>query len=229
MDAKAGAHVLGPIGPYHSAIAFFAYRSGLSVEAALRLFKHQVFDALGYFDVWDAAAEQLLKNGRALSIDLSADLLRWTNRGCFMYSINHPKPRVLFDVARHLMAKADVPTAPIDFDNYVVDDLARGFIYPVYPEIAEFYGIEGSYIFKGAHFSLSIGIGNFWNLRRFVEECYGLYATRDRLELTNERVQGWLESAHTSEYLKAAAGESLAEGRDAACRHPNLALKRSVE
>jgi Polysaccharide biosynthesis enzyme WcbI len=199
------ARVGGPLGPYHSALAFFAYRAGLPVDAALRLFNRDVFDAVGYFDVWNEACDALLQEGQKFSLDFREDLLRWTRRGCFMYSIIHPKPFVFVDVARQLMEKAGIPVTPIDHDNYAVDDLVRGIVYPVYPDIAEFYGFSGSYIFKGAHFSLTHDVGEFWNLRQFITECYRFYATYRPNQLTNERIETWLGDAEARDFLLDAA------------------------
>jgi hypothetical protein len=195
----------GPLGPYHSALALFAYLAGLPVDSALRLFRREVFDTVGYFDVWNGASEALLKEGQKFSLDFSEDLLRWTRRGCFMYSSIHPKPYVFFDFARQLMRKAGVPTRPVNFDDYAVDDLVRGVVYPVYPEIGEFYGIPGSYVFKGANFSLGLGLGEFWDLRQFVSECYRVYAKYQPNQLTNERVQGWLDDPQTVNFLREVA------------------------
>jgi hypothetical protein len=207
---KGDAIINGPIGPYHSALAFFAHQVGLPVDAALRLFNREVFDTVGYFDVWNGAAEALIKEGQKFSLDFREDLLRWTRRGCFMYSSIHPKPYVFFDYARQLMQKAGIPTNPVNFDDYAVDDLARGVVYPVYPEIAEFYGIRGSYVFKGALFSFEQGLGEFWNLRQFVTNCYRDYAKYRPSQLTNERVQGWLDDGEISGFLR---GVARAEGR----------------
>jgi hypothetical protein len=203
--AKGDAPINGPIGPYHSALAFFAYRAGLTVDAALRLFNREVFDSIGYFDVWNGATEAFLKQGQEFSLDFREDLLRWSRRGCFMYSSLHPKPFVFFDFARQLTQKAGVPTRPINFDDYAVDDLVRGSVYPVYPEIAEFYGIQGSYIFKGAHFSFGTGLGEFWNLRDFVTDSYRAYAKYQLDQLANERVQDWLDDAEISGFLRSIA------------------------
>jgi hypothetical protein len=204
-QASGGATVAGPIGPYHSAIILFAYRAGLSADAALRLFEREVFEALGYFDVWDAASREFLKGAEAESLDLSADFLRWTRRGCFMHSINHPMLHVLYDITRHLFDKAGVPTSRIDVGRYVVDDLVFGPVYPVYPAIAEYYGIEGSYLFKGAYFDFENGVGNFWDLPRFVRDCYRVYAQYKPSQLANERVQGWLDDAEIASFLRGVA------------------------
>jgi Polysaccharide biosynthesis enzyme WcbI len=204
--AKAGPPINGPIGPYHSALAFFAYRAGLPVEAALRLFKREVFEIVGYFDVWNGATEALLDEGQRFALDFREDLLRWTRRGCFMYSSLHPKPFVFFDYARQLMRKAGIPMQMVNYDDYAVDDLVRGAVYPVYPEIAESYGIQGSYVFKGANFAFELRLGRFWNLREFVTDCYRTYAKYQADELTNERVQNWFEDAEISGFLRDVAG-----------------------
>jgi hypothetical protein len=204
--AKAGAPINGPIGPYHSALAFFAYRAGLPVDAALRLFKREVFESVGYFDVWNGAAEALLNEGQKFSLDFREDLLRWTRRGCFMYSSLHPKPFVFFDFARQLMQRAGAPTTPVNFDEYAVDDLVRGAVYPVYPEIAAHYGIQGSYVFKGAQFSFATGLGDFWKLREFVTDCYRGYAKYPPNQLANERVQSWFDDAEICGFLRDVAG-----------------------
>lgn len=200
--AKGDATINGPIGPYHSGLAVFAYLAGLPVEAALRLFNREVFETVGYFDVWNGATEALLKEGQRFSLDFREDLLRWTRRGCFMYSTIHPKPFVFLDFARQLMQKAGVPMQPINFDHYAVDDLVRGAVYPVYPAIGEFYGIQGSYVFKDAQFSFGKSVGKFLDLRQFVSESYQAYAKYRPNQLVNERVQGWLEDAEVSGFLR---------------------------
>jgi hypothetical protein len=211
--AKGDAMINGPIGPYHSALAFFGYRAGLPAEAALRLFNREVFDTVGYFDVWNGATEALLKEGQRFSLDFREDLLRWTRRGCFMYSSIHPKPFVFFDFARRLMEKAGVPMKPVNFEDYAVDDLVRGAVYPVYPEIGEFYGFRGSYVFKAPeHAPGGLNIGDFWDLHGFVRESYRFYARHDAKALTSERVQGWLENPEIFGFLKdvAASGSNRA-------------------
>ena len=122
--------------------------AGLLPQAALRLYDREVFDALGYFDVWIPSRAQLLEKAESYGLDLETEFMRWTRRGCFMYAVNHPKPHVSFDLSRRLLNKAGIPSEPADFDNYAVDDLVRDTVFPVYPAIAQHYGIAGSYVFK---------------------------------------------------------------------------------
>ncbi len=77
----------GPVGPYHSALAVFAFRKGLTLTEANALFNRNVFEALGYFDIWNDAAREFLETARQkFGMDLSAELMSWARRGVFMYS-----------------------------------------------------------------------------------------------------------------------------------------------
>jgi hypothetical protein len=201
--AKGDAFVWGPLGQHHSALALFAYRAGFSAEVALRLYDREVFETLGYFNVWDAARATLLALAKPYSLDFRSDLLRWTRRGCFMYTINHPKPHVFFDMARHLFDNAGISYAQVDFDNYALDDLARDVVFPVYPAIAEHYGVRGSYVFKAAqHTPGGLDLGSFWDLSGFVRESYRVYARHKAENLANERVQNWLDDPEVFGFLR---------------------------
>ena len=102
-----------------------AGRGGVAAVPAGGLRRARLFPGLA------GAAEALLDQGRQFGLDLSADFLRWANRGCFMYSINHPKPHVLYDIARKLLRGVGLTSEPIDFDTYAVDDIVRGYVFPV--------------------------------------------------------------------------------------------------
>jgi hypothetical protein len=199
---KSDAFISGPIGQHHSALALFAHCARLTPDAALRLYTREVYQMLGYFDLWQPASTHFLEHARSYGIPLEADFIRWTRHGCFMYSINHPKPYVFFDLARHLLAKAGISCQPIDFEHYTLNELARDTVFPVYPEIAEHFGIPGSYLFKAPkHSPGGLSLGSFWDLPSFVRESYRVYARHAPNELVNERVQGWLENPEISDFL----------------------------
>lgn len=188
-------NVIGPMGPYHSAIVLFAYRAGLSADQAEALFDGLAFQLLGYFETWDPACAALLDYGRSMGIDLSRDLIRWTRRGCFMHTVNHPKPHVLFDIARIILARAGIAAPDIEFDDFVRDPLAAGQVWPVYGPIAESLGLKGSYLFKQA--DAGRRRGGFLGLRQFIAGSYKTYGRRPRRELEHPRVSGLLDHADT--------------------------------
>ncbi len=199
----------GPVGPFHSALAVFAFRRGLSLEQANALFNRNVFEALGYFDMWNPASEEFLGvSERKFGIDFSADLMNWARRGVFMYSNLHPKPFVLFDVAKKLFSRVGLPAPEIDRDYLTVDDLSRAEIFPVYPPIGKFYGVPGSYTFKLKNYHLSSTFDYFMTLPDYLERCYDAYRSGEIDQLSHPRVDAWLADAQTSNMLSALAKEN---------------------
>lgn len=204
-----GQPVEGPIGHYHSAIALYAFLRGMSLEQTEALFSANVFEALGYFDVWAPAAAELVALGKNSGVDLSADFLRWSRGAPFMYSINHPKPFVMFDVARALLRKAGLPATETPFDLYAVDDVVRGVVFPVYPEIAERYGQTGAYLFKKTNLHLE-EVGEFLDLPAFLSESFEAWRRCKPAQLVTPRTQAWLDDPETRRLFDYYAADNLA-------------------
>ena len=163
---------------YHSAIVFFSFTYGLSVDEAIGYFNHYVMSRLGYSRRWNDARDALLSEGEAVGMPLSAEFHRWSAQGCFMYSNNHPHLRVLVDIARRIMAQLGVLVIHQNVTDYLPDALKAMPIWPIYPPIAEKLGLLGDYSFKrhDPHGLLS--------LREFVENSYAIYEQyeKDSLE-----------------------------------------------
>ncbi len=210
--AKCNKALFGPLGPYHSSLAVFAYRVGLSAKQANALFNRNVFEAVGFFDVWNSAAGEFLANAKRYDLDLSNELMNWSRRGVFMYSIVHPKPFVLADIARRLFAKKGLVVRNENLDDYVIDDLARAEIFPVYPEIAENFGVRGGYLFKQGNFHISNGVGSFMTLPEYLEACYAVYKRARPSQISHPRVDGWLSDETITRKLIALAQENFARG-----------------
>ena len=141
--------VTGPLGPYHSSIAFYAWQQGMSRTQTADLFCDAVYRELRFYDYWDSSAQALFDEGKRCGIPLEGFLKKWQARGCFMHSPNHPKLHALADLSRLMMQKLNLEARAIDPLEVVWDNLADTAIWPVYPEIGRQLGVEGSYIFKG--------------------------------------------------------------------------------
>jgi hypothetical protein len=208
------AQLQGPLGPYQSALAVFAYHKGLSLEEANALFNQNVFEAVGYLNMWDSAAHELVNYAKLnFDMDLSFELLTWARRGVFMYSTVHPKGYVLFDIARRLFAKVGLQARELDYEYYAIHDLARSEIFPIYPPIAERLGVPGSYLFKLQNHHLSAGVGGFLNLPQYLAACYKIYQRSSPSKMRHPRVDGWLSDQATSEMLVKLARENLRMAR----------------
>lgn len=211
-ETRGGAGAFGPLGPYHSALAAFAFRKGLSLDEANALFNANVFDELGYFDAWSPAVAALVDTAAKFSLDLRDDVIRWSRRGVFMWSNAHPKSFVLYDLAKTLLARAGIAVREIDWDYYAIDDLGRSEVYPVYPPIAERFGHPGSYTFKRGNYHLSSSVGDNLTLPQFLSESYKVYARHASARLVHPRVEGWLADEATADALVALARENSRAG-----------------
>ena len=185
--ANPAGHIRTALGPYNSALTLFGYLADLSPEETARLFDPAVFAGLGYLDMWEEATAGLLSLGRDASYDLTEDVLRWARRGAFMHSINHPKMFVACDLARGLLAKAGMAASDLDVESYAPDELMRQGTWPIYPAVAERYGIAGGYAFVGRGQTPPV-----YDLLAFVRSSFAAYAKRRRAELACARVEGWL-------------------------------------
>lgn len=141
--------VASPAGTYHSQILVAAHLAGLPLETAIGLFRGEVYERLGYFEEFRKAQVYLVKTGAALDFDLHPKRQRWMGDDAFMYTTNHPKPRVMASIARQVFERMEL--APCDADpGAIVDNLGRGVRLPVYPEIGERLGVAEPFVFTNA-------------------------------------------------------------------------------
>jgi hypothetical protein len=188
-DTVAGGHLQGPMGDYHSAIALWAWMQGLDLDRTLSLFRSEVYEALGYFDYWPSAVRELELAGKHAGVPLGDLLERWRRRGCWLYSLNHPKQGVMADVVRRVLLREGIDPIP-NAEDYLTDTLSVHPSWPVYPEIGERLGIQGHYLFKRA-----AGLGSadnpvpFMGLPEFVAASFETYSGYGRERLACGRLQ----------------------------------------
>lgn len=190
LGAKAeSALVPSPLHSYHSAIVLFGYLRGLSAERIAGLFREDTFAFLGYLDTWPLAVDDLAASSKAVGFDLSAEIPRWSRRGAFMHTINHPKLFVLADIAARLAREAGLAPATLSVEAYLTDDLLNDAIWPIYPPVADAYGLHGSYLFKRR--STAGAVPSLLDLDGFVAESLAIYRTMPAGRLTCHRIEHW--------------------------------------
>ena len=178
----------GAVGAYHSIIAFVAHGLGRTVDDALSLFNGRVYGTCGYYDCWTAARDELVGYCDYLGFDVSQAVRKWARNGPFMFSTNHPRIQVLYDIARIYLEREGYETHASDILPH--DNLVNSGVFPVYPEIGDVLGVAGNYLFKRVNEYTQIG------LRQFVEESFAVYdryepgalAVNERSKPTFERV-----------------------------------------
>lgn len=194
--------VPSPMGQYHSALALAGFKAGLDPRRTASLFRADVFAMLGYFDAWDPCLREMLAAASAVGFGLDREVIRWARRGNFMHVMNHPKAFVIGDIARRLLTEHGLPAEPVEIDDYLGDDLVREVVWPVYPPVAELFGLQGSYLFKtkprpGAFPAL-------YRLEDFIARSHAIYAARDPASLGCTRVEGWFANPQIAALFEAA-------------------------
>lgn len=181
--------VFGPLYIYNSALAVFGYREGIPLEKILTFYNADVYARLGYLDQWEESRRQLLSEGDACQMPLGGLLEKWSRGKAFMYSSNHPTIAVMEDIARELLQRVGMFYFPESKHEYLADPLKAQPIWPIYPEIAERFGLRGSTAFKinDPHGTLE--------LRDFVTASYDNFANYDRetFESINVDISGFAE------------------------------------
>jgi hypothetical protein len=160
---------------YQSLIIFYCYLNGVKIEDVSNFFADHYFTKLGYYDLWNR--EVLRQTNELSSYGIKNDnFFRGLGRkGNFMHTYNHPKIIVLCEIAKLFAEKilGMRVNYPSNIFESVVDQLSFTGIWPVYPEIASRYGLEGSYIWR-------LGDTPIVGLNKFIEYSYSEYEKLDK-------------------------------------------------
>ena len=157
----------GPLNGNFSALSFAAFKSGLDREQAISLYNEDVYSRLGYLDHWDVSRDALLRRYEALGFDLGTTMVDWSRRGLAPFVPAHPQIRCLRDIAKIILQRAGLPVLPTEM--LPPDNLAKGVVFPVYPEIGSHFGISGGYFFKPSRSYKLMG------LPAFIDESYNYF------------------------------------------------------
>jgi GSCFA family/Polysaccharide biosynthesis enzyme WcbI len=183
-------HFASPIGAYHSSLAFYGWKNGLSIEQTLQLFSVDVYESIGFFQYWNSSLESLTKAWDFCGLPISDNVKRWSKQGCWMHTINHPKLFVLADVARAALSREKITALPL-VEAYLKDELAIHACWPVYPEIGNRLGIfdlPQPYFKKNNGFCPPERPVGMLNLEEFVHQSFAAYGKFEKNELECDRV-----------------------------------------
>ena len=161
---------------YHSVIIAAGFALGLPEGRVAALFNAFIFDALGYFDVFDAAKSALLDAFNREGYDLRQLFDVWMRHvGQFMFTLNHPHILVTAALCRLALVRAGYLDVTAPLPEGLHDDLATHLIWPSYPPLARRIGIQGSTMFlRNAHF-LAAGETRSLPLAAFISMSYEMY------------------------------------------------------
>lgn len=176
-----------PTGRLHSSIACLGWTRGLSVEETCALFREEVFEALGFFNYWDASIQFLIETGKAAVLPLENLIEGWNRRGPWMYTINHPKLFVLADLAREILTREGISFLP-GVEQSMPDKLANDSVWPVYPEIGRRLAVEGNYLFMRPGVRSTSEADRQMGLDEFIRASFDAYSRSREEDFVCERL-----------------------------------------
>jgi hypothetical protein len=100
--------------------------------------------------------------------------------GAFMHTINHPKAQAVVALAKTVSLTMGISTDVWKIPLEITDTLANHYQWPVYPEIAKYFSIPGSFDW--------VNNGKHYDLEDFIEVSYANYVkagiARNDIELS---------------------------------------------
>jgi hypothetical protein len=163
---------------WNSQLILWSYLNGLERGDTEELFREDVFQALGYLDEWDRSSETLRRSFDACGFDYGRWIRSVQRTGLFMYGINHPMQIGLSQLAVQIAEKVftNLEVVVEDLHAFTTDYLSH-IVWPVYPEIGDHLGVEGSYHWRVSRKHAS--------LKEFIELCFSAF---DKIELRKQKV-----------------------------------------
>lgn len=163
---------------WNSRLMLWAYLNKLSEKNTENLFRENIFDALGYFEEWDNSTNTLRKSFDECGFDYGRWIRSVQRTGVFMYGINHPMQIGLSQLAIQIAEKV-FPNSHVEIEDlhtFTTDYLSH-IVWPVYPEIGDHLGVEGSYHWRVARKHAS--------LTECIELCFSAW---DKMKLRKQKV-----------------------------------------
>lgn len=175
-----GSLVESATGPYHSAVALWAWQHGLNAAQTTQLFTAEIFESLGYHNRWQLSVDRLKHDFLPFPhLDYRDFIIPLQRSGCFMHTVNHPKVPAIAQMARVLARQIDpeVNSNDIAIDNMMVDGLfMASFSWSMYPSVANALGLQGEFMWKREDHSVI-------RLIEFVEESFQKYEVQKPIQI----------------------------------------------
>lgn len=160
---------------YHSALVLWCHQNGVSAQQCAQLFAPETFARIGYVGRWAQAASGLKALFDAGDLAFDDFFPAMMEHSPFMHSFNHPTAAAVVRLAKLIACKitGDRTILSLPIERSIPDALALDTIWPIYPGIADHYGLRGSFLWK-------IGAARFYrSSAEFVAASYAVYGDAD--------------------------------------------------
>jgi len=161
---------------FHSKIVVHSYAAGRSARECLALFNGQVYDKLGYYDIFACSESELRLRDRICEVKLCDMLFDLVPDEYCLMTPNHPTSVVFSRMVKMLCDRAGITFVPYD-ERMFPNPLMNAPVWPIFNEIAEHFRLRyrtPQYFVRGLRrelVSASLSI----SLEEFINASYDFY------------------------------------------------------
>ncbi len=186
MEAREDGHMLTcPAGSLNSAIVLYGFLNNFKCDEIISLFRDEAFEALGYYDYWRWSVKSLTENINDCGMD-GAEIVRQLIRtGKFCHTVNHPTIATIELFSQEIVKKIGLKA--VQKKEYL-DPLLQHGAWPVYPDIAELHGLEGTFEFEFGSLNKS-GRRDAISLQSFVTGSLEYYKNQANDGIVSQRLR----------------------------------------
>ncbi len=172
-----GQTVLSGVGAdFHSIIVAASFLNETPVKQVPKLFNKFTFSVLGYFETVSHSKERLLTNFSQSRLKIDNVFDEWIrDKKKFMYAMNHPSILTLFDCTVVALMEYGYLRNRVQIPPDIYDYLESTFNYPIYPSIAEVWGMEGGTLHKLNTYFVASGESRDLPLEKYCQLSYERY------------------------------------------------------
>ena len=167
----------GLLADYHSRIVMHSFSAGRSASECAQMFRGEVYEDLGYFEVFDTSATELKRRDLACDVRCADNFLELIQQEYCLLTFNHPTSIVFSSIVKALCQYAHIEYVAFE-ERLYPNPLVQSVIWPIYNEVAEslrlpyrspqFFSQPPTGYVQGSSRSLSIP--------EFVHGCYDFYS-----------------------------------------------------
>ncbi|MXP64903.1 hypothetical protein E0493_16245 [Roseomonas sp. M0104] len=170
----------GPMGVYHSRIVASSFLAGLGEAECREMFNGEVYEKLGFYDVYASSRKELLVRDEVCDIKFAERFFELSKQRIPLYCNNHPTSHVVQELTSGIAEALSVSPRRLSAD-LAPCSLSVGAWWPIYDEVSERHGL--AYRDSGTFKQPRISGGKLLTLDEVITEFYSFYRSLGQDEI----------------------------------------------
>lgn len=175
-----------PLEIYHSKIILHSFVKGLTEQECLEKFNYDEYKRLGYFDIYEQSAKELLERNKRCDIGFAQEFLGLVKKEHSLFIFNHPTSYIFYHFGKKICKELGIKTEEFPH-QLLINPLSDHIWWSVYPEISDYHRLSYK---TPIFFKKADGYnGVMMSLEDFIRESYQMYNEKKEEILSLEEVK----------------------------------------